>query len=458
MPTARFLKSTPFRLAVTFALLSAATFVVAAVVTYLILEADLDARLELQIKTSFDALEGLYNDGEAATLIVAIESLAPAGHDPEDVYLLQSAAGVPLAGNMATAPPGDGWSTAVPSTLGLDPDVDDHFYLYSGPLGDMRLTVGSSIEASTELLEFVLESFTWAIAVVLLGAIASGVLLALRAQRRIDLIAGTLNAVGQGRLDARIEITPRQDDLDHLSAQINAALDRLERLVEDMKQVGTDIAHDLKTPINRLFIAIEAAHRKVERGLPVEQDLVEAQTEAQNINDTFDALLSITQISAGARRLRFKEVELGAVLETVFDAYDPVAEEQGKKLRCVTDGEKIAVLGDRQLLIQMLASLVDNAIRHSPAGTGISLEASSSQDGGAEVIVADTGPGIPSAEWEKVFQRLYRLEKSRTTPGSGLGLSLVKAVADLHGADLHLSDNAPGLRVHIRFPSAQRKV
>ena len=449
---AKFFKSTPFRLAITFALLSTTTFVAAGVVAYLILEANLDQRLEVQITSSFGALESLYDDADTTNLIATIDGLAPTGHDPENIYFLQDADGVRLAGNIATAPSGAGWSTAEPASLGLDSDVDDPFLLYSGAIGDLTLTVGSTLEVTSELLEIVLESIAVAIAVMLVAAITSGVLLAFRTQIRIDHIAGTLNAIGEGQLDARIETTSRQDDLDQLSVQINATLDRLQRLVEDMRQVGTDIAHDLKTPINRLFITIEGAHRKAESGLDIEQDLIEAQTEVQNINDTFDALLSISRITAGARRTGLEAIEIGPVLETVFDAYDPVAEEEGKRLRCETGQPGLSVLGDRQLLIQMLANLVENAIRHSPPETSITLGASRSDDGGAEVVVADTGAGIPKGEWDKVFQRLYRLEKSRTTPGSGLGLSLVKAIAESHKAEVRLSDNAPGLRVHVHFP------
>jgi signal transduction histidine kinase len=453
MRRARFLKSTPFRLALTFALLFIASFLVAGTAAYLIMKEDLAERLDRQIFETFTALKRPDGNVGVGDLVSTIDRMARASTHHDRVYLIGPSPGPPLAGNIAKAPAADGWMTLDASALGVG-ENDLRFRIYSGEIGDLRVTVGASLETTALILETALASFTLATLAVLGFAIAGGVFLAFRAQRRIGLIAGTMDAIGEGRLDARIPITTAEDDLDQLSAQINTALDRLTRLIEGMRQVSSDIAHDLKTPINRLHIAIETALERVAEGRTDTAGLTEALSAAKQVNDTFDALLRISQIEAGARRSRFTDVELVSILETVFDAYEPVAEERGQTLSLAVSKERpITIFGDRELLLQMLANLIDNAIRHSPAGAPIRLEGHpASGSAGAEIVVSDAGPGIPAAEREKVFQRLYRLEKSRTTPGSGLGLSLVKAIAELHGALITLSDNSPGLRVSVVFP------
>ncbi len=453
MHPTRFLKSTPLRLALTFSLLFVAAFLAAGAAAYLTMKGDLGQRLDRQISETFTAFSGLYEKNDTTDLQSTIARLAGAAGNHDRVYSVGPPAGPPLAGNIPKVPAQTGWMTVYGPKLGIA-ESDLQFRVYSADIGDLRVTVGASFETTAEILETASTSFAYATLAVLALAIAGGAFVAFRAQRRIELIAGTMNAISEGHLAARVPITRARDDIDYLATQINAAMDRLERLVEGMRQVSSDIAHDLKTPISRLHIAIETAVDRASQGQSATTELADALAAAQLINDTFDALLRITQIEAGARKSRFTEVDLAAVLDTVFDAYEPVAEEQGRKLTLIlADQRPMTVRGDRELLLQLLANLIDNAIRHSPPGTAVRLEGlPATEKRGPEIVVSDDGPGIPAAEHDKVFQRLYRLEKSRTTDGSGLGLSLVKAVADLHGAAIRLSDNAPGLRVAIAFP------
>jgi signal transduction histidine kinase len=257
--------------------------------------------------------------------------------------------------------------------------------------------------------------------------------------------------VSHGRLESRIPLRDADDDLDLVFKQINNALSRLAGLVEGMRQVSADIAHELKTPLNRLRLTLEEA-----RGAYGEQDdvarlLDEAHDESDQINATFEALLRISQIEAGARRLRFSSVDLEDILNLMEDVYTEVAEDNHQRL-FVGPCQQTFVHGDRELLVQMLVNMVENAITHCPPGTEISV--SLRRIGSAAVLtVSDSGPGIPAPERDKVFRRLYRLDKSRTTPGSGLGLSLVKAIADLHGARIELEDNHPGVKISVQFPA-----
>lgn len=298
-------------------------------------------------------------------------------------------------------------------------------------------------------------SFGWGTLFITGLAIAGGALLASRVQRRLDGIAATMVDVSHGRLDARIPLTGNGDDIDGVSAQVNAALDRLSALVDGMREVSANIAHDLKTPLNRLQMILEQAVDKAASGEDVSTELTDARAESLQINETFDALLRIAQIEAGARKARFVDLDVGGVVDTIGEVYADVAEDDGKSLSTSLVPEtKWYIHGDRDLLMQMLSNLVENALRHCPPGTAIEL-AVSRQDDSILVRVRDNGPGIPPGEREKVFERLYRLDSSRTTPGSGLGLSLVKAVADLHGATITLEDNNPGLVVSVSFPAVK---
>ncbi len=327
------------------------------------------------------------------------------------------------------------------------------YRLYAGTVDGNRLVVGRSREEIDSLEEIVLASFGWASIIVALIAVGGGTFIALRVRRRFNAVRDTMERVSHGELSARIPLIGRGDDVDLLSRDINDALERLATTVEGMRQVSADIAHDLKTPLNRLKLIVEGARDRQERGEPVVEQLETAAAEADRINETFEALLRIAQIEAGARKARFGTVDLGAVLGSLSEIYGDVAEDAGQTLTAELPGPGLpAIAGDRELLVQMYANLIENAIRHCPPGTRITLGAGRGPHG-VTTWVADDGPGIPEEERQKVFRRLYRLEKSRTSSGSGLGLSLVKAVADLHGAAIRLEDACPGLRVSVEFGS-----
>ena len=262
-----------------------------------------------------------------------------------------------------------------------------------------------------------------------------------------------------GDLDRRLPTTTGDrsrsgDEFDRLATNLNIMLDRIEVLVKGLRQVSTDIAHDLRTPLGRLRRTLELARDSalVDPKSAVAPVIDQAIEEADALLATFGALLRIAQIEAGASRRGFGPVDLSAVLEAVLEVYAPAAEEKSQNLtRRIPAG--IVVLGDRALLTQMLANLVENAIRHSPsdAHIDVALRAADNREG-PEVAIKDDGPGIPEAERDKVFRRFYRLDASRSAPGNGLGLALVAAAADLHGATIRLFDNPPrGLRVVLTF-------
>jgi signal transduction histidine kinase len=242
------------------------------------------------------------------------------------------------------------------------------------------------------------------------------------------------------------------DEFDHLSSSLNAMLDRIQDLMLGLQQVSSDIAHDLRTPLTRLRQRLELARRREDtvEGLHIAVDGAIDNVDA--ILETFGALLRIAQIEAGTRRSGFQPVSLSALLSGLIEAYQPVAEERTQALDAQIAPD-LWVFGDRDLLTQMFANLIDNAVVHSAAGADLSVQAVSAARGMIQVMVRDSGPGIPPQYRQAVLQRFYRLDKSRSTPGSGLGLSLVRAVASLHDAALSLEDNDPGLRCVLVFPS-----
>ncbi|GLQ82480.1 two-component sensor histidine kinase [Mesorhizobium huakuii] len=448
----RLLRSTPFRLALTFGFLFMLAFLLSGAIVYQMMSADLAERLDESIKETYSVVAATYSANDLEDLVATIESHAKLSPKKEQLFSLTDPAGNHLAGNFTAAGLPDGFSAFDAVLPGVPPDTE--YRAFSGSVGGNNLTVAFSLSETEELETVAMMSFGWATLIITGLAVAGGALLASRVQLRLDGIAATMVDVSHGRLDARIPLTGKGDDIDIVSSQVNAALDRLSGLVDGMKQVSANIAHDLKTPLNRLQMILDSASEKNLSGQKVGSELAEAHAESLQINETFDALLRIAQIEAGARKARFTDVDLGEILQTIAEIYTDVAEDDGKSLSSVELHQAAGhIHGDPELLTQMFANLVENALRHCPPGTTIKLSVARHGD---HVLagVADNGPGIPPDEREKVFQRLYRLDHSRSTPGSGLGLSLVRAIADLHGASIALEDCEPGLGVLVSFPLA----
>jgi signal transduction histidine kinase len=270
--------------------------------------------------------------------------------------------------------------------------------------------------------------------------------------RRIDAINETSRDIMQGDLSRRVPTDDRGDDFDELANNLNRMLERIEQLMEAVRQVSDNIAHDLRTPLTRLRTRLELARSGTDLQEEPREAIDKAVEDAEELLATFNALLRIARIESGSRRSGFARVELTELVRDLAELYEPLAVEKSQRLAVAVDGT-VNIEGDRDLLFQAAANLVDNAIKYSPQGGRIELSAKL-RSGRPEIAVADTGPGIPTDIREKVFQRFFRCDDSRSTPGSGLGLSLVRAVAELHGARISLEDNEPGLCVRICFEIA----
>jgi signal transduction histidine kinase len=379
-------------------------------------------------------------------------------------YLLQRRDGARIAGNIAPVSP----------VLGL---LDLKVRLQSEketaadrPQGDLRDAIGygvllgdgTFVLAGEDVgrLETVRKAILTAFAVgggtSAILAILGGLLLSRGFLRRVESINRTARQIMAGELESRAPVRDNGDDLDRLAGNLNAMLDRIQSLMESLKQVSSDVAHDLRTPLARLRQNLEAARASAQTVEEFRSSTDAAIAETEGLLETFSALLRIAQIESGSRRAGFAAVDLSGLFEFVAMTFAVVAEDQGHRLVSKIEAG-VTISGDRELLLQLATNLVENAIRHTPGGTTIGLQLRRER-GEIVAAVADDGPGIPPEERAKALRRFYRLEASRTTPGSGLGLALVAAVADLHGARISLLDHSPGLVVEIRFPASTASV
>ncbi|AMG28929.1 two-component sensor histidine kinase [Grimontia hollisae] len=277
-------------------------------------------------------------------------------------------------------------------------------------------------------------------------------------QKRINRIERVLNAAADGDLSARTDVKYIYNDLARISVSVDDMLSRLEGSVAAMSDISANIAHELKTPITRLRHNLLILREDANRIVPSLSDtflleLDKALDDSQRLAAIFDALLRISQIESGARRSRFMPLDLNDVVDTVAEIYGDVAEDAKMTLRVEKSPVPLMIQGDRELLIQQIANLIENALRYCPAGSNIQLRCGETPENGTVwVDVCDNGPGIADKEKERVFERLYRVDKSRTDGGLGLGLSLAKAVAGLHHGNIALYDAAPGLGVKVSIP------
>jgi len=320
----------------------------------------------------------------------------------------------------------------------------------------LTLVVGRDVVERRGFTAIIFQGFFAGVVGILLLSIIAGVITARRVLRRIDAINATSSIIMAGNLSERVPVTTRNDEFDGLATNLNAMLDRIERLMQGLKEVTDNVAHDLKTPLTRLRNKAESALRDGAASGEQREALENTITESDKLIRTFNALLMIARAEAGAPSGAFADVDVSAVVADVAELYGPVAEDAGMTLETkVTDG--IHMRANRELLGQALVNLVDNAMKYGEPGTagsgkivvGVRPEANR-----IVIEVTDNGPGIPAEDRERVLERFVRLEKSRTEQGSGLGLSLVAAVARLHKGAFRIEDNGPGVRAVIDLPAS----
>jgi signal transduction histidine kinase len=357
-----------------------------------------------------------------------------------------------LAGNLPVLPPRLGvFEISLPdatrrsaptAVLGRGVEITKGIYLFVGR--DTRLLAATR--------ERILRAFLWVVIGATMIAGAGGLVVGFRFMRRVDAIARTCQSIVAGRLDERIPLTGREDEWDRLAGAINEMLNRISALLENLRQVSSDVAHDLRTPLTRVRNRLEEAHNNSTSIADYSAAVTTAIDDMDQLLAMFSALLRISQVEAGARLHTFSVVPLPAILENVHQMYLPVVEDSRRSLTSSLAGG-VRIRGDAELLTQMFSNLVENAIRHTPEHTRIQINLTVEGESVAASI-ADDGPGVDPSEHEKVLRRFYRGSSSRASEGYGLGLALVAAIAQLHQAKLTLSDAKPGLTVRISFSSA----
>lgn len=316
--------------------------------------------------------------------------------------------------------------------------------------GRYGLLVGRDIYQLIQVKKRIIQALIWGLAIMVLLAVIGGLLLSRRTVRKIELINETAHSIMSGDLSQRIKLSKRNDDFDQLSRNLNNMLDRIQTLMEDIRRVSDNIAHDLKTPLARLKQKLEEAVKANDAGPVTNENLEQSIREADLLLSTFNALLRIARIEVGQAKSNFNPIDFHNLLSDIVEFYEPLAEDKNQVIKC-TLNQHVESYGDRDMLFQVLANLLENSIKYTPKSGVIEVSLAEKEDK-IIIIIADNGPGIPKDEREKVFQRFYRLDQSRTTSGNGLGLSLVLAVIKMHQGKIDLQDNHPGLKNIITIP------
>src|SRR5262244_3337598 len=416
-----------------------------------------------QITQTVDAeITGLaeqYRQGGIRRLVFVVD--ARSRRPGSSLYLVTTRAGEGLAGNVGSLSTGiletSGWTETSYRRLD-DPDGAEHHALirvFQLPAG-FRLLVGRDLEERERLHDIVLAAGRWSLAVVIVLGVAGGFFVTRRVLKRVDAMAETTRQIMDGDLTGRLPVAGTGDELDRLATNLNAMLERIEALMHGLKEVSDNIAHDLKTPLTRLRNRCEEALRLAEDESQYRAALESTIEESEALIRTFNALLMIARAESGQARDGMTEFDAAEIARGVGELYEPLADDKGIHLK-VEAPAAAPVHGNRELISQALANLVDNAIKYGSVMNGADAQIVVTAKGEGDRIllaVADSGRGIPVTDRDRAVERFVRLEQSRSQPGSGLGLSLASAVARLHGGELKLEDNHPGLKTVISLPRA----
>lgn len=444
--------------ALRFAALFTIVFVLASVVLVSVLwwatTGALDRQVAAAIRADTVALTERFREAGVAGLREAIGERMALDILNEAIYLLVDQAGTKLAGNLeswpAIANTEGSFSRARISHDGIPADAR---FMRSDLPGALRLLVGRDESERLQLRLILTEGVVWSLGAAILIAVMGAALIRQALERRLEPTYRTAMGIAGGELTHRVPISNRGDEFDRLGLGMNTMLDRIEALMQGVRGVSDAIAHDLRTPIararNKLEESLATAEGEEEWRAAVEQGIADL----DGVSRIFAALLRIAEAEAGARRAAFDTLDLSELLTDAADVYQAVAEARDQRLETALPAT-LPMVGDRDLILQAVANLLDNAVKFTPEGGLVQLAASRLNNGMVEIVVTDSGPGLGWEDQLRAGERFFRADQSRNTPGSGLGLSLVRAVAQLHGGTLRLADaypgtEPPGLAAHV---------
>lgn len=452
--TLRLVRTHAFRLAALYFLVFAASVLSVLFFVYWTSANFVERQTEATLDAEITGLAEQYAQRGLSGLVQIVAARSAGDRGDAMLYLVTDPDGRPLAGNIA------GWPAGVPARSGwlsFAVEARVHGQIVTHPArgsliiipGGYRLLVGRDISDAAAFRDRVKLTLLWSGLVALGVGLLGGAAMSRNLLRRVELVNRTSERVMAGNLSDRVPLDGTSDEFDLLAANLNRMLDQIERLMTAMREVTDDVAHDLKTPLSRLRARLELALIGSSDAGAQGEAIRAAIDEADRMLATFNALLRIAEAEAGAGQDRTEPLDLGEVARSAAEFYEPAAEEKGFALTLAIE-PNVRIRGDRHLLSQAVANLLDNALKYADGGE---LEVRVCQAGERAVLeVADRGPGIPEADREAVFDRFVRLEPSRSTPGNGLGLSLVRAAAHRHHGTVTLVDNRLGLRVRLEFP------
>ena len=456
MQLPRLLRTPGFRLTA----LSASLFCLTALLVFGMIYLSATRFMERQFDKSLVVELASLEDHGATNLSSLIEQRLASPSTREFLYLHETSTAERLAGNLMPQPVLEGFQDIPPTEEQVAHSDDPNMLRALGKIQEdgSFLLVARDTDEVDDISDFMENSFAIGFALTLIVAIVSGGLVSARFLRRLDQTNCTIQEIMAGDLHRRIPVGGMKDEFAGLTVSLNSMLDRIQELMEGLQQVSNDIAHDMRTPLTRMRHRLERAQLTA-RSIDDFQAAIEgAQIETDGLLGMFSAMLRIAQIESGTRRAGFISVDFSALAQMIIETYTPVAEDNGHGLSSdIQPG--ISVCGDPQLLTQMMANLVENALCHTPSGTQVSIrlrkgEASSS----ITLEVADDGPGIPETERLRVFARFYRTDASRSRAGYGLGLSMASAIANLHNGNIILADNNPGLSAVVSIQDKNQKL
>ncbi|SOE00125.1 sensor histidine kinase [Caenispirillum bisanense] len=445
----RFLRTSAFRLTLAYTAVFGLSVLLLLGAIYWATAQNIGRAIDDTIASEIDALAQHYRTAGLAGLVRAIEGRTGPHNVNGGLYLLTDPGFRRIAGNV-TAWPANADEVGSWVVFPLAGDGTEAAYGRARAFklqGGFNLLVGRDTRALDRFQNLMAEAMTWALAGTLVLGLGGGLLVSRRVLARIDGLNRGAETIMRGDVTHRMQTNGSGDEFDRLAHTLNQMLDQIERLMTGIRTVTNNVAHDLRSPLTRIRSQLEQAVARGGSAEDLREAAAQAMAEADGLLATFNALLSIAEAEAGVAVADPVTVDLGALVEDVADLYGPVAEEKGLVMTAAAVQPGLTVQGSRELLFQALGNLVDNAIKYTPAGGTIHVEAAP----GPALVVRDCGPGIPEADRARVTDRFVRLDASRTTPGNGLGLSLVAAIVRMHRARLDFADAAPGLRASIVF-------
>lgn len=449
MRRASILAGVPFRSALLFTLVFAIVLGVAGYAILAATESSMTDQLRSSITEDFSLLRDANDTGGEAELVKFIRAAVATRSDKQSAFGLFKLSGRRIAGNVMEVPPFRGWGT-LPADAGA---TGPPFLAYVEVLDDNLAVAARSQRFLATESGVVLNALILAGVVIGGSALVIGYVLSRGVASKLEVIDRTLAEVSRGNAEVRLPVGRGNDQIDHVSRQINAHLDRLSELMGGMRNTIVAIAHDLKSPLNRAYMLLQDAAEANSTSRAAEA-LTRATAEMESLGGILDTVLRISRIETSDDRSTFTRFSAAELVRDLAQTFEPVVEAAGQSIdatQVADDGAEI--WGDRRMVQQMLVNLIENASRHAGGGARITL-ATRAEAESAVIVVADNGPGIPAERREEVFEPFRRLSESRGTPGAGLGLALVKAIATRHQARVSLGDNHPGLRVTLEFPTA----